>query len=802
MVGVRVVERGWSGMRRVGLVFVAVGLAMSIVVVASADAAPPPRVTIQRDAVGVPDITAGSYRDLGAGLGYAYAQDNVCTLANELVTVRARRSLVFGPDARTIASARVSDRNIDSDLFWQQIIDRHVVERILARRPPRGPSRAARRLMAGYAAGYNRYLRSVGGPDGIRDPRCRGQAWVRPATPVELWRRAYQISLLASGAQLIRDIVAAQPPPATASAALAGGEAVSDLAAVAAWKRRLPGPKREGSNAIALGSRATANGHGLMIGNPHFPWYGVERFYSFGLHLPGRLNVKGASLHGAPIVHIGFNRHVAWSHTVSTAQRFTPFQLTLVPGDRTAYVVDGQPRRMRAQTVRVPVRSGAARRHTFYYAGDDVVFALPAAGYAWTPENAYALGDVNADNLRWIDAWLDIDRARSVRDIRRAQSRWQGIPWVNTIAADRSGRVLYQDNSAVPNVTAAKIDACVPAGLPRAVYEATGIVTLDGSRSACEWGRDRDAVEPGLFGPSHLPILVRRDFVSNANDSFWLTNPRRPLTGFSPILGFTDTEQSARTRQVNDLIARRLAGRDGLPGRRFTVRNLRRLWQRDVSYGATLVRTQLVALCRADPMVTLPNGTTEDVSAACPVLERWDGRATLDSRGAWLFGAWWQAAAGGDLPAPGFWADAFDPARPLTTPSRLAPSDANRQALATAVRELRARGLPLDVPIRRAQVARRDSKRIPIHGCNSGCWQDIEAVRHPSEESARNGFRVRYGQVTYGSSWVQIVALTRRGPHGSTILTYSQSENPRSRHATDQTRLFSAKQWVPIRLGG
>src|SRR3954454_7065688 len=108
-------------MHRVWVMVVAVFAATSTnVVVATANAAPPPRVTIQRDAVGVPHITARSYRDLGAGVGYAYAQDNVCTLANELVTVRARRSLTFGPDGGTIASARVADRNVDSDLFWQQ----------------------------------------------------------------------------------------------------------------------------------------------------------------------------------------------------------------------------------------------------------------------------------------------------------------------------------------------------------------------------------------------------------------------------------------------------------------------------------------------------------------------------------------------------------------------------------------------------------------------------------------------------------------------------------------------------------
>ena len=60
-----------------------------------------------------------------------------------------------------------------------------------------------------------------------------------------------------------------------------------------------------------------------MLGNPHFPWAGNERFWEFHLQVPGDVDVIGASLMGSPVVNIGHNRHVAWSHTVSTGRRFT-----------------------------------------------------------------------------------------------------------------------------------------------------------------------------------------------------------------------------------------------------------------------------------------------------------------------------------------------------------------------------------------------------------------------------------------------------------------------------------------------
>ena len=49
-----------------------------------------------------------------------------------------------------------------------------------------------------------------------------------------------------------------------------------------------------------------------------------------------------------PLVLIGHTDNLAWSHTVSTGYRFTPFEETLVPGSPTTYLYDGQPRQMKA----------------------------------------------------------------------------------------------------------------------------------------------------------------------------------------------------------------------------------------------------------------------------------------------------------------------------------------------------------------------------------------------------------------------------------------------------------------------
>ena len=63
---------------------------------------------------GVPHIVAKDERGLGYGVGYAYAQDNLCLLANEVLTVSGERSRYFGAKGKTLEQRD----NLTSDLFF------------------------------------------------------------------------------------------------------------------------------------------------------------------------------------------------------------------------------------------------------------------------------------------------------------------------------------------------------------------------------------------------------------------------------------------------------------------------------------------------------------------------------------------------------------------------------------------------------------------------------------------------------------------------------------------------------------
>jgi acyl-homoserine-lactone acylase len=736
-------------------------------------------VAIRRTGFGIPHVLAGTYRDLGYGAGYAYAQDNLCALADDVLTVSGERSRWFGPDA----SAPDGVGNLDSDVYYAALGGSGIVESVLARPRPLGPSPRARDLMRGYAAGVDAYLARQGVAN-LPDPTCRGAGWVRPITELDLWRRAYQLADL-NGASAFRTEIATAAPPGTGPAPAVPAARTGARTGLALR------PTPAGSNGWAIGRDATVAGTGMVLANPHLPWRADLRLYQLQLTIPGQLNVSGATFGGLPVVVLGHTDRLAWTHTVSTAVPDTLSQLTLVPGDPTSYLVDGRAHRMAAGAVSVRVRrsdgsTGTVTR-TLYRTPDGPVVRVPGL-LDWSTGTAYVLHDANANNLRVVDQWLAIDQAGSLADLGAAQERYQGLPWMNTLAADATGTTVYNDVQVVPAVSDALARRCATPTGPD-ITAATNVPVLDGSRGDCGWGTDPGAVEPGLFAPASLPALVRTDFVANSNDSPWLVNPARPLTGFPAIVGSTGTPLSLRTRLGLDMVTRRRAGTDGLGRPGFTLDTLSRTMFGDRDLSAELGRDAVVALCTAHPVLAGGDGRPVDVRAACRALAGWDTRGGTASRGAVL----WREFFGRALDAAGdaVWQVPFDPAHPLTTPRELATDRPEvRAALADTARFFADAHL-------RPGLALGDAQRYlstPMHGCTQaeGCFNAIEP---PGGLNAGGS----YPDVAFGTGFLMAVELGPTGPRARTLLVYSQSADPRSPFHTDQTRRYAAGRWITER---
>src|SRR6476469_4809470 len=325
---------------------------------AASDTAAPARAahprytaTIRRTEHGIPHITASNVGSLCSGSGYAAAKTSACTLADTLITARGERSRWFGPTKRYNDQVTLEASNLQVDAFVTDLHNRHVVEKLLADKV-RGPGRQARAMVRGYTAGVNRYLAKVG-PAGVTDPACHGRGYLaQKARPIDLWYGVYLANLLASSGVFVPQIVDAAPPspgdPGTPTPPLGAIDRDKLLAGLG------KDPSTPfGSNATAVGGDASTTGKGMLLGNPHFPWRGRYRFTQQQLTIPGKYDVAGASLIGSPVVNIGWNKKVAWSHTVSTAYRFTPYQYHSLGG--TSYLTDAGPQQLERRAVSVTV---------------------------------------------------------------------------------------------------------------------------------------------------------------------------------------------------------------------------------------------------------------------------------------------------------------------------------------------------------------------------------------------------------------------------------------------------------------
>jgi len=704
---------------------------------------------IRRTSYGVPHIVAKDERGLGYGIGYAYAQDNLCLLANEVLTVSGERSRYFGAKGKTLEQRD----NLASDLFFTWLNRPAAVDAFLQAQP--APVQA---LLAGYASGYNRALaerRSQGLP-----AECGNGEWVRPISSQDLVKLTRRLLAEGGVGQFVEALAGAQPP------ALTGQRSTAGFATALARQERFASER--GSNAVAVGAQRSANGHGLLLANPHFPWMGGMRFYQMQLTIPGQLNVMGAALPGLPMVNIGFNQHLAWTHTVDTSNHFTLYRLQLDPKDPTRYLLDGKSLPLARQTVSVTVKaedgSLSQVQRQVYSSQFGPVVQWPGR-LDWDTRAAYSLRDANLDNTRVLQQWYQINRADSLAALKGSVEQLQGIPWVNTLAVDQAGRALYLNQSVVPYVDQPLLDSC---SNPKAQGR---LVVLDGSRSACQWKVDAQAAQAGIFPARLLPSLERQDFVQNSNDPAWMANPAQPLTGYSPLVSRNDQPLGMRGR----FALQRLQG-----SARLGVDDLQRMVTDDEVYLASLVLPDLLQWCK---------GAGADVQDVCVSLAAWNGKADLDSGiGLVHFQNLFNALA----EHPQSWRVAFDPADPQHTPRGLAVEQASVSKLVHAaalasLKQVASSGVAGEVKWGQVQQA-LDGTPVPGGPQALGVYNAIYSVPHGQ------GKRL----VVSGTSYLQLVSFTDKGPEARGLLAFSQSSEAASAHASDQTKAFAAKQLAVI----
>lgn len=553
----------------------------------------------------------------------------------------------------------------------------------------------------------------------------------------------------------------------------------------------------KGSNGVAIGKDHTNHGGGLLYTNPHLDW--DLTFFFFPRHqiIPGVTNLLGANTYDRSMVGFGTNGEVAWTNTVSTSRTQALYELALVPGNPKAYLFDGQEEDMEPVKITVEVLDGNGNlmpeTQTLYRTRHGLVLGGPL--FPWTTEKAFALRVADEGNRGQNGQSVALARAKTVNDIKAAVSRYQATANTNIIAADSSGEVLYADLGPVANMTDTQLAECATETPVLIGFLAPA---FRGDTSECEWGTDSDSAAEGLLGSSKQASLIRQDYVTNSNSSFWLANPEAPIEGIPSVQGDVRTERSLRTRSGLTMVQQRINGTDGLEGNTFDLDSVIDRMLSNQSYAGQILRDDLVNLCKRNPTVTL-DGADIELTEACNVLGAWDLEMNLDSQGAHLFREFIRAAHVGalnvgSLPPQFNYKRPFDPEDPVNTPAGLDVNDNPEVlvALAHAVQRLESAGIALDARLGDIQSVTKNDLVIPMPG-----GDESEGVfnKMAMNFAGADGYPAVTGS---SASWIMAVEFAEEGPVAKGILSYSISSNKESPRYSEMTELFAQKQLVDL----
>ena len=644
------------------------------------------------DTWGVPHVYGQTVEDVGYGYGWAQAQAHGDAILRLYALARGRAAEYWGEPYAA------SDRMM-----------RALGIPAAGRAGYAAQDGGFRRYLDAFAEGFNAYARAH--PDRIADE----VEAVLPVTGADLVAHGHRVMFT------FLSITGGDRP-------VVGGDG-------------MPAGARPGSNAWAIAPRRSASGNAMLLANPHLPWNeALMRFTEAHLVGPG-MNLSGATLIGFPVIAIGFNERLGWSHTVNTIDALDVYTLRLADG---GYRMDGEvrPFRTRVDTVRIRGADGSLR-------SEEVRVRVSEHGpvVAADDTSATAVAVAGLDQHGLLRQWWEMGRARSLEEFEDALRRMQ-LPMFNVVYADRVGHVLYLFAGRVP----------VRAGGTFADAQRT----LRGDTSSTLWR--------GVHGYGDLPRVLDppAGFVQNSNSPPWFStlpaqlDPARHPAYLAPRwVGFREQ------RALQMLLADTLISFDELVAMHHSYRMLL----------ADRVLDELIPAARA-------SGRPLALQAA-EVLERWDRSAEAESRGAMLFMLWaYRVFEAIPETGRGF-ARPWSAADPAGTPDGLADPAAAVAALEQVAELMQSRLGGMDV----AWGAVNHIGEL----AGNGAPGDPLGVFHVIAYRQQGGSF----QALFGDTYVAAVEFTPDGPRAQVVLSYGNASQPGSPHDGDQLRLIAEKRMRP-----
>jgi len=672
-------------------------------------------VTITRDNWGIPHVHGKTDADAVFGMIYAQCEDDFHRVQSNLLLALGWTAQAEGKSA------------LWADLREQLFIDPVVLKKDYANSPG-----WLKQLMNAWADGLNWYLAT------------HPQAHPSVIRHYEPWM-ALSFTEGSIGGDITRVDLAALAKfyGANQSTALALSRSVP-----ATWI------DPTGSNGIAIAPKLTADGHALLLINPHvtFNFRSESQMSS-----DAGLDAYGASTWGQFFIYQGFNKHIGWMHTSTGVDAVDQFAETVIKHNGKYLYRFGKqslPVKTRQIAVRYRADDGSMQTRTFtaYFTQHGPIVAKENG--KWIAE-ALMNRPIPALEQSWLRTKaIDLASYMKVADLKANSSN-------NTLFADDKGEIA----------------SLAPQFIPKRDNHFDYLKPVDGSNPATAWqGMTPLKAMPSVVNPPNGWVFNTNDWLYSAAGKY---SPKR--ADFPQYMdSFGENARGIHaTRMLTD-------------ARDFTKAKL--ITDAFDSYLPAFARLIPILIKDYD---TLPNADPLRAKLAGPiaVLRRWDDRWGLASIPTTL-AVWW-----GDT----LWNEVAPKARAMgldahTADERVpdyiaekASAKTRLDALAEAVDQLRTDFGYWGVPWGEVNRYQRLDDSIQPY------FDDIKpSVAVPFTSSrwgslaASNTHRWPGAKKYYGRSGNSFVAVVEFGPKVSAraIHVGGQSGHPDSPHFTDQAQRY------------
>ena len=358
------------------------------------------KVTIYRDNWGVPHIVGNKDKDSIYGLAFAHAEDDFDTIQDIILASKGKLAKKYGKDGTP------NDYMVQLLKIWE-VVENNYTSQL---------SPDIREICDAYADGLNHYA--------LLNPKkiARG---LFPITGKEIVAGFVHRTPLMFGLDDVLSKLASNNELTIAQNDVNFNNKPFDQTLL-------------GSNVIAVSPNRSADGHTRIAINSHQPWSGPVAWYEAHLKSNEGLNIVGGLFPGSPVVFVGHNQNLGWSHTVNRPDLIDVYELQIHPENKNKYLFQGRWEELEVSKAILPVKifgplSWKFKKEILWSVHGPVIrndsgtFAIRYSGYG---------------EIRQVEQWFRMNKSKNLNDFVNAMEML-ALPMFNTLYADKDGNIYY-----------------------------------------------------------------------------------------------------------------------------------------------------------------------------------------------------------------------------------------------------------------------------------------------------------------------------------------------------------------------